>query len=196
MKRLLLGLAAIVFALLATGCAHPITIAPEIPSLKPAVALAKIDRKVGLAIPDERLKLEVTTPGGGGDKITSAPYRDLEVGLYVALGEVFSSVTKVASATDPKVAAQGLQLVVTPTINVTTFSPSLVTWPPTIYTVELVCAITDAGNRPVTEVRVQGEGRAEFDEFKGNFGLAGQRASADAVKKLIQALATAGDKLR
>lgn len=195
MTRTLHGLLAACLVVLATGCAHPISLSGEV-AQPSAAAASKLDRKVGLAITDEQRKLEVTTPGGGGDKVSYVPYRDLEPALYFALGELFLDVRKISGPTDPKVQAEGLSYIVTPTISTTSFSPSMLTWPPTVFTVDLSCRVSDLQNKVVAEVKVQGEGRAEFDEFKKDVSLSAKRASEDALRKLTKALSEAVAKLR
>ncbi len=169
------------------GCAHPINIQPNTATLQ-ASAAAKIDRRVGLVITEADRKLEVTTPGGGGDKVTYLPYRDLETGLYIAMSQVFSNVVRLAAADDPKAKAEAVSLIVTPRITTSSYSDSALTWPPTQFTVELTCKVVDAQGQPVTEVRVVGDGRASFDEFKSQFSLSANRAADDALAKLVKAL--------
>lgn len=185
-----LGMAAI-----ASGCAHPISLTGNTDAFV-GTGKAKVEHAVGLLISDEDRKREIVTPGGGGDKLSYLPYRDLETGIYIALSESFAKVVRISGQQDPKVKAEALRYVVIPQINTTSYSPSIVTWPPTIFTVELVCKVSDAEGRPVTEVRAMGEGRAEFDEFKSDFSLAAKRASDDALAKLISALGSESGKLR
>lgn len=187
-RRFIAALAATVLVALASGCAHPISLSGNA-SVVAGTAGTKIDRKVGLAITEDMRKREVIGPGGGGDKVSYQPYRDMETGLYVALSEVFAGVSRVTGPADPKVQADGLHYVVTPSISSTSYSPSLLTWPPTVFTIELTCTVADAQNRRVAEVKVQGEGRAEFDEFKADTSLSARRASEDVLKKLVKALA-------
>lgn len=195
MTRLVQRLFVIVTAAVLAACAHSVSLAPDTAVLA-GQGKGRIDRSAALVMPAELLTREVTSPGGGGDKVNYLPYRDLETGLYVALGEVFARVTKVSGPNDPKVAADGVHWLVTPTIGTTSYSPSLLTWPPTIFTVEITCAITDPQGKSVAEVRSKGEGRAEFDEFKSNFSLSAKRASEDALKKLVPALEAVKDKLQ
>ena len=128
----------------------------------------------------------------GGSEILSAegyyPYRDLEVGIYTAMSRVFSSVTKVNGVGDPKVAAEGLQLVVAPTITTNSSSSSAFTWPPTQFSVELNCKVLDPQGSLVTEIKVSGAGKAEFSEFKSDFSLSAKRAVDDALGQLAKAL--------
>jgi hypothetical protein len=170
------------------GCAHPINIAPNMALVK-GEGIGKIDKKVGYHISDASKALEVTGPGGGGDKIRYFPYRDFEAGFYMALNEVFTGVTRVS---DPKDIAMlkkdGISLLITPEIETQSSSPSLITWPPTKFTLNLTCKIVDATGSVLDTVRVSGEGQAEFDEFKANFSLAAVRASNDALTRLIKAL--------
>lgn len=186
-ERWLVGSLLLTLALWLGGCAHPLTLSPNLSAIS-GTAGTKIDKRVGLLVTDAERQIQVTTPGGGGDKVTYFPYRDLEPALYVALSESFSAVARVASFSDPKVAAERLHYVVKPSVQTTSFSDSLLTWPPTVFTIELVVKVNDTAGSQVTEVRVFGEGRASFDEFKSQPALSANRAAEDAVKKLIQAL--------
>jgi hypothetical protein len=197
LTRWIIGGALLLAALMAGGCAHPISLAADTGSIVGSAAGAvKVDRKVAVAVSDEQKKREVTTPGGGGDKVSYFPYRDLETGLYVALSERFTSVSRVASVSDPKVRADGITLIMVPDIGTTSFSPSIVTWPPTVFTITLDCTLKDANDKTVAQFKVQGEGRAEFDEFKADHSLSAKRAAQDVLKKLVAALGEQASKLR
>jgi hypothetical protein len=196
MKRLLSLAFALAVAALAVGCAHPISLTTDAGKLVGTAKVPKTDRKVALVMTEDQKKLELQTPGGGGDKVSYFPYRDLESGLYVALSESFASVSRVSSLADPKVKADGLSLMFVPDVATTSYSPSLLTWPPTVFTVTLGMDIKDTNNVTVKKLQVQGEGRAEFDEFKGDFSLSAKRAAEDALKKLIKAVADVKDSLK
>jgi hypothetical protein len=172
------------------GCAHPLAIAPDLNSLAGS-STQKVDRGVGLFISESNRKLEVTTPGGGGDKVSYLPYRDLETGLFVALSESFTRVSRITGPADPKVAGDMLSFVVTPRLQTTSFSDSVLTWPPTLFTIELTCDVADAQGKPVAQIRTVGDGRATFDEFKSNTSLAANRAADDLLKKFVKALSEA-----
>jgi hypothetical protein len=176
------------------GCAHPISLNPDLGKLKGG-AQDKAPQAIGLNLSAADLQREVTGPGGGGDKVSYLPYRDLEPGLYLALGEVFAKVNKVSGSADPKVASEGLNYVFSPKIATTSFSPSLFTWPPTVFTIEISGPISNAQGKVVDEVRVMGDGRAEFEEFKGDFSLSAKRAADDVLAKLIKALREAATRL-
>jgi hypothetical protein len=186
-KRWLGGSLLLTLVLWLGGCAHPLTLSPNLTAMSGTVE-KKIEKRVGLLVTDADRQVQVTTPGGGGDKVSYFPYRDLEPALYLALSESFASVARVASLSDPKVAAERLHYVVKPSVQTTSFSDSVLTWPPTVFTIELVVKVNDTAGSLVTELRVMGEGRASFDEFKGQPGLSANRAAEDAVRKLIQAL--------
>jgi hypothetical protein len=187
---------AVAASLFAGGCAHPISLTADAASVVGSAGGTKVDRKVGLVVTEEQRKREVVSPGGGGDKVSYFPYRDLETGLYMALSEHFSGVSIVSGTADPKVKSEGLTLFVTPDIGTTSHSPSLLTWPPTVFTVELTCTVKDASDRVLKQLRVQGEGRAEFDEFKSDPSLSAKRASNDALKKLVRVIGEFKTELR
>ncbi|MBN3856224.1 hypothetical protein G3N59_22880 [Paraburkholderia sp. Ac-20340] len=179
--------AASVIAVL-SGCAHDIAISGDNSALVSKTA-APINKTVGLVITDEERSKEVVTPGGGGDKVAYKPYRDLELPIYLELSNLFKDVVKLNAAPDAAtVQAKNLSYVVTPTITTTSHSPSLLTWPPTDFTVTLECTVTDPSGKVVTQKSVTGSGHAEFSEFKRNFGLAAQRATVDAVQKMQSAM--------
>ncbi len=183
-KLLLASLACI--ALL--GCAHPITLNPDLATIQ-AKGNPLIDKQVGFHISDASKAQEITTPGGGGDKVRYFPYRDLEPGIYKALTEVFRSVSKVKDPKDlESLRTSGISLLIVPEITTTSASPSPFTWPPTQFSVTLACTVTDAAGKPVRSFSVTGNGKAEFDEFKSNFSLAAVRASNDALSQLVTVL--------
>lgn len=196
MIRLFSVLAMLVVTVAIGGCAHPISLQGDTLKLVGAGSGGKIDRKVALAISDAQRTREVTSAGGGGDQVRYFPYRDLETGLYIALSETFSSVSRVSAANDPKVAQEGVALIFSPEITTTSYSPSLLTWPPTVFTITIDASVRTAANVPVTQIRVQGEGRAEFDEFKSDFSLSAKRAAQDVLSKLVEAIRAASEKLR
>ena len=196
MTRLLTLLTALVAVLALGGCAHPISLQSDTGTLVGLGGGRKIDRKVALAIPEAQKAREVTSAGGGGDQVSYFPYRDLETGLYVVLSESFTGVTRVGSVEDPKVAQEGASLVFVPEITTTSYSPSLLTWPPTVFTVTIDATVRTPANAVVTQVRAQGEGRAEFDEFKSDFSLSARRAAQDALRKFHEAIRAAAERLR
>lgn len=171
------------------GCAHPISMAPDSASVS-ADSTTRINKQVGFHISEASRALEVTSAGGGGDKVRYFPYRDIETGLYKALGEVFTGVTKVANPKDTAaIAASGVTLLIVPEVTTTSSSSSMLTWPPTQFSVMLNCTVVDAKGQTLTAIRVEGNGLADFSEFKSNFSLAAVRASSDALRKLVKALA-------
>ncbi len=172
------------------GCAHPIAIAPDFNAVQ-APATQVTAKKAAYYISDEDRAREVTTPGGGGDKVRYFPYRDLEAGLYKVLSATFASIAKLNKAPEnEELNRQGIVVVVTPRITTHSSSDSIVTWPPTSFTVELECRISDPTGTELAQARIVGFGNASFDEFKSDFALAGKRASADALNKLANTLAT------
>ncbi|MFC5430429.1 hypothetical protein ACFPTO_16690 [Paraburkholderia denitrificans] len=185
----MIAAASVVAAL--SGCAHEISLTGDANKI-PALSTKALDKTVGLVITDDQLASEVITPGGGGDKVSYHPYHDLELPIYISLGHVFKNVTKLKSMPDAAtIQARHLDYVIKPTIKTTSSSPSLVTWPPTDFSVTLACSVADPSGQTVVTEDVTGNGHAEFSQFKHNVSLAGQLATADAVSKLQSALASA-----
>jgi len=190
MKRFML-LAGLVFAALMTGCAHPISVTSDLAQIKGSGG-PKIDKTVGYYIAPEDRTREVITAGGGGDKVSYVLYRDLEAGIYKAMSEVFTNVVKLDSPTDAaKLAKDNVQLVIVPKITSNSSSDSLLTWPPTQFTIDMFCKVADKGGTQLTEVKASATGRAEFSEFKSDFSLSAKRAAQQAMASLVKALETA-----
>lgn len=175
--------AAVTFIAVLAGCAHPIAIQAE--KTPERVETNLTPKKVAYAMTEAERAKQVITPGGGGDRISYFPYRDLEKAIRDALRSVYADVVVVPTASDANaVRESGAALVFTPEIVTTSSSPSPFTWPPTVFGTEIICKVTDATGQQVSTVRVSGSGNAEFSEFKSNFGLAANRAGTDAAAKL------------
>jgi hypothetical protein len=175
----------IVLFLLISACAHPITISP----LKtPDRIETKLSQKRAAYVmtEDDRNK-QVTTSGGGGDKITYYPYRDSEKAIRDALRSVYTDVVVIKSISDfESIKENNISVVYTPTILTVSSSDSAFTWPPTYFRVELTCNVNDVNGKDLSILKVSGSGNAEFSEFKINTGLAGSRATSDLSEKLSQ----------
>jgi hypothetical protein len=195
MKPLVTGFKAASIILLAgwmmlcAGCAHPIVINPT--QTPPRNEAALIAKKVAYVMTDENRNKQVITNGGGGDKVSYFPYRDLEKSIRDALRAAYEDVFVVKSATDEEAIKQNnIAYIFTPDITTFSSSESLMTWPPTKFTVEMSLSVTDAAKNDVTTFKLQGVGFAEFSEFKADFGLAGRRASSEAASKLYEQIKT------
>jgi hypothetical protein len=174
------------------GCAHPIVVSPDVAKLETTAKVAPHKAVVGYFISDEQRAREVITPGGGGDRVSYFPYRDMETGLYKVLGNSFTDVVRLKSPTDTVAITQNnVGYIITPQVTTNSQSPSPFTWPPTQFTVDLSANITDNIGKPIVTKTVQGVGRAEFEEFKSDFGLSGKRAMQDALQKLQELLSDA-----
>ncbi len=182
MRRGALMACAGVAALLA-GCVHPITMISE--TAPPRVQAHLVPKKVAYVMTDADRDLEVITPGGSGDRVSYYPYRDLEKSIRDALRAVYRDVVVLRTAGDAKAnEAAGVSLVFLPRIKTESSSTSWISWPPTSFTVEVSCVVTDAAGAEVTRVRATGEGAAAFGEFKGDFGLAARRAATRLTSQL------------
>jgi len=193
--RLLKLALSLALVLILGACAHPISIeAKSVPQRSSSAAPSA--KKVAYVMSDADRAKQVTTEGGGGDKITYFPYRDIERSLRAALGASFADVSVVKAASDlPAIKEAGASYVFVPDIMTHSSSPSLLTWPPTRFAVTLAIEVLDASGAPQTKLRVVGNGAAEFEEFKGDFGLAGRRAVEAAAQELVVELKR-NDKLR
>jgi len=168
---------------LVAGCSHPITMITE--TAPPRSTAHLIPKKVAYVMTDAQRDLQVTTAGGSGDRVSYYPYRDLEKSIRDALRGVYRNVIVLRTASDAKAnEAAGVSLVFTPQIKTDSSSSSWVTWPPTAFTAEVSCVVTDAAGAEVTRVRAVGNGAAEFGEFNGDYGLAARRAARQMTSQL------------
>jgi len=169
------AMALVAVAVLA-GCAHPINIGTDV--APPRTEANLIQKKVAYTMTDAQRATQAITPGGGGDRISYYPYRDLEKSIRDALRAVYQDVVVIPSATDAAVVqASGAALVFTPEIKTDSGSPSPFTWPPTYFTTDVSCVVTSPAGAEITRVKASGRGEAEFSEFKGEFGLSAKRAA-------------------
>src|SRR3990172_12617983 len=94
-----------------TGCAHPIVISPDISKIERDSGMQVIPKNVGYYILEDREK-EVTTPGGGGDKIRYKPYKDIETGFYKMLSNVFKNVSALKADKDLEISKNDINYII------------------------------------------------------------------------------------
>lgn len=134
-------------AMLAVGCAHQINITPPLNTLDGNNA-AKANKTVGYYIsPADRTK-EVTTPGGGGDKVKYLPYAESEPALNKVLTNLYADVVMVPSLDDKQfIAGKKIAYIFMPSIQTDSGSDSALTWPPTRFAMTLnIKAVGPDGN--------------------------------------------------
>jgi hypothetical protein len=173
------------FASLLGACAHPIVISPLETPVRSDDSFSS--KKVAYVMTDADRSKEVTTEGGGGDKVKYFPYRDLEKAIRDTLRAVYSDVFVIKSPSDSAaIQEHDISFVFAPEISTSSNSQSMFTWPPTQFTIDLSCNVTDPVGNMISRIRVVGSGAAEFSEFKADFGLAGRRAASELSQKLKQ----------
>jgi hypothetical protein len=186
--------AAAALATVLAGCSHPITMITE--TAPPRSMAHLIPKKVAYVMTDAQRDQQVTTAGGSGDRVSYYPYRDLEKSIRDALRAVYRDVVVLRTAGDAKAnEAAGVSLVFTPQIKTDSSSSSWITWPPTSFTTEVNCVVSDAAGTEVARVRAAGNGTAEFGEFNGDYGLAARRAATRLTSQLSSEIRR-NDKLR
>ncbi|MFT3929758.1 MAG: hypothetical protein QM709_05580 [Spongiibacteraceae bacterium] len=184
-----LKIAALLSVSVITGCAHNIQITPVVDNLRNGAVKAKSELNVGYYIsPEDKAKV-VTSPGGGGDKISYSPYKDTEEALNTVLSKTYKKVYSVSSLSDKDFVAQKqITYIFKPQLTTTSSSKSAFTWPPTDFSLTITCVAVDSNGNEVWKDTVTGSGHAEFDEFKKDFPLAARRASEAAFKQLQEKL--------
>ena len=174
---------------MASGCAHQMTVRPDVSGLAPPTGSTRIAKGVGLYISKADRAKEVTTPGGGGDKVSYHPYADMEPGLYKALANTFQEVDSLSALDDAtSISKHSLTLIAIPEITTESHSSGFFTWMATDFTIHLSCKFTDLAGHEVATVTSTGTGHAEFSELKSDFSAAGERASRDVLEKFEAAV--------
>jgi hypothetical protein len=187
-----LALALSCAALLLTACAHPMLVKPDLEAAKVAKAHERLPQKVGLYIPDSLRSLEVTTAGGGGDKVRYKPYADMETGIFQVLNDSFSDAVVLSSRTDADaIAKHSLSYIVEPHIDTTSSSSGVLTWMATDFEIKLTCKFSDPAGNVLTTLTSDGTGHSDFSELTHNMSAAGEHAATDALVKLGTAIQAA-----
>lgn len=172
--------------LILTGCAHQVTIAPQLNLSRDSTAL--VEANVGYLITDAQRNEQVTTPGGGGDKISYNPYRDLESALYSTLASVFTGVFVVPdSSADRFMEANELRFVFVPVITSDSRSSNVMLWNPTDFTLTLSIRAENRDGESVWEREFVGEGNAPAGGSLTE-NRAAQAAAIDVFQQLQRAL--------
>lgn len=166
----------LLFVVYLAGCAHPIVISPRTDKLPPTNSNV-VQKNVGYYISPTERALEVTTEGGGGDKIKYKPYADLEAGIYKVLLNLYKNVVKLTSTDKSEISKHNISYVFTPKIVTKSSSTGFFTWPPTDFEIDLTMQARDGNGGVLWNNVVTAKGHAEFDEFKHDFQLSARRAS-------------------
>jgi hypothetical protein len=188
-----LALALPCVAWLLTACAHPMLVKPDLEATKVVAQTHNpLPQKVGLYIPDSKRSLEVTTAGGGGDKVRYKPYADMETGIFQVLGTSFSDVVVLSSRTDTDaIAKHSLNYIVEPQIDTESSSSGVLTWMATDFKIKLTCTFSDPAGTVLATLTADGTGHSDFSELKHDMSAAGEHAATDALVKLGAAIQAA-----
>ncbi|MDP3007855.1 MAG: SHOCT domain-containing protein [Methylococcales bacterium] len=146
-------------------------------------SIPRIKATAGFFIPVDVINFAVTTPPvGEGHSAQYFPYKDLEAGYRKMLSNVFDNVVRLVSPNDSnEIAKNAVNFV---------FLPDLITHSggshifPTNFTVDLTSNIRDATGKNINNLRVVGNGQAEYS----GDGIAGKLAMEDALLKMQHSL--------
>jgi hypothetical protein len=185
LRKRLLMLASIVAL---GGCAHSISIVPDVNKVGREESKTRIQKQVGYFISEKDRVLRVTTPAGGGDSVKYTPYADIEPGIVRVLSNVFAGVHVIKDLQDKKfLKDKDVSYVFILTITTGSSSRNSFFWPPTDFTVSLECIATDGQFREVWRKTVRAEGGLiAVKQTLSDRGIAGRSAAENALK-LLQA---------
>lgn len=174
------------------GCGHSINITPPLNTINND-GIVKIDKSVGYFISPENMNKEVTTPGGGGDKVQYFLYKESEPALKAVLSNIFNRVVSVPSPTDADFITENqIAYIFTPEITTNSSSSNPFSWPPMKFSMKIDCKATDSSGSVMFQTTVEEEGTAEYKEFKHDFPLAAKRATQKAFLKLQDEIIKSG----
>ena len=189
MKRLVLGFLTIGMLIGFSGCAHKISVTPALDKLRKVNIDNKVNINVGYYLSDNAKQMEVTTPGGGGDKVKYNPYADTEGALNTILSKKFNRVYSLKSLEDKKyIDEKKIKYIFTPKIKTDSSSKNIMFWPPNDFTVELTCTAINLNSTIVWEKTVYAEGHTRTKEMLHDFSLSAKRATENAFKKMLDEL--------
>ncbi len=173
------------------GCAHSMIITPELQSLK-KTGENYIQVTAGYYIsPSDREKY-VESPGGGGDRVSYYPYKELEPALQKVLYNIFQDVKRLDLSITPEyLKANDISFAFLPEITTDSDSDGAFTWPPTSFTVNLSLKAFSQNGKLIWERKYNGVGTATFSEFKQDFSLAAKRASQKVFSEMLNDLSKA-----
>lgn len=149
-------------------------------------------RNVAYFISRENREKQVITPGGGGDKISYFPYKDLETAYYKSLSGVFNRVYTLDSLSNQEyIRTNNIAYIFVPTITTNSSSSGVLTWPPTDFTITIDTTASDAAGKQIWTNHVTGSGHAEYSEFLSDFPLSSKRAGENTFKQFQDAVLNA-----
>lgn len=158
---------ALAAAAMLAGCAAPQPAGPRTDS-------QLIQKKVAYVMSDAPANMQPYPPGASGGSAN----RQLEQSGLDALRAVYADVVVVPSARDASaIQAAGISYVFTPQVKADFSAPSPFRQPLTVFNTEVVCIVTNPAGAEITRVKANGAGKAEFDEFRYDPGLAERRAT-------------------
>jgi len=183
MKIIISTILAIIFM---SGCSHKISLSPSLNELREVKVGNNIDVNVGYYISNEDKKAEVTTPGGGGDKVKYTPYKDIEAALNTMLSRKFSRVYSLNSMNNKNIIeTKNIKYIFTTNIHTNSSSSNILIWPPTDFSIDLTCKAVNTNNQKIWEETVSGKGYANSGELMENFSLSAKRATKEAFSKML-----------
>ncbi len=176
----------ILLLILATSCAHKISISPPLQQFD-ATEIPRIEKSVGYYISPDDLKKEVITPGGGGDKVKYLPYKESEPVLKTILSNIFINVYPVPSLNDNQfITSNNISYIFIPKIETNSSSRSMWIWPPSDFTVTLDCKAMDASGNEIWQKKIISEAHMGLPDVARDHSLAGKVAIKKAFSELQQ----------
>lgn len=171
----------IAMTLLFSGCAHKISLEGDINRKDVSLGDKKNTSKVGLYVNQSENTKEFISDGGGGDKLSYYPYKDISKMLYKALKGTFKNIQKVSNNDKNSNIKYFFKIA---NIETSSSSSSFAFWPPEEFSIKIDLQVFDKSQKMIWGKEVIGHGSAVRSEFLNDFSIAARKASKDAVMKL------------
>lgn len=168
------------------GCAHNIKISSQAPT---STTSQKSKTPVGYYISTADKNLKVTTPGGGGDKVSYQLTKDMEFGFYGALTNSYDTVTVLENSHDAaQIKSLGLSLIFEPKFSSTSSGSSLLTWPADKFSITVNCKVFDKAGSLILDKNFVGKGEVTNAQALSDFAAAANAAAVDVLAQLKKEL--------
>lgn len=189
MKKFLQSVFIASTVLLFSGCAHKIEMSPNLDTIR-AIKTDPYPLTVAYYISETDKNMEITTPGGGGDKVKYTPYADTEGALNAVLSKIFNKVYSLKTLEDKTfIADKSIRYIFQPRIVTSSSSENLFTWPPEKFTIELTCQALDPANgNKLWAITTNSTGIADFGDYRKDFSFAARVASEKAFLQMTTEL--------
>jgi len=188
-KRIyLLKFALLVLLLFSIGCAHTISITPDLSNINQLVD-SKIEVNVGNYISKDDLSKKVVDRLMNGDSVKYASYKEVEPAFVKVLSNIFENVIYIQSLEDIAFIKESeLTYIFVPTIETRAFTYNPYAWPPTDFEMTLACYAIDESTKKMWEWDTHVSQKSKYSEYWADQAISGKKAVIQCLNELQEEL--------